>query len=173
MAMQSANELFLRELVDLREVEQTILQMLPQEIRECGEEVQVSNAFTEWERDTRREVQNLDQCIQAFRIAPTRVESYVTRGLRQQHDSFLQERPSPQVTILFDLGELDKIKHYAIAAYGDLVEQAKVIDEPEVVRLLQENLSQEEAITRQVKQLSKQLRKRWAEQPAGSSRERG
>jgi len=104
MAMQSANELFLRELVDLRDVEQTILQMMPQEIGECSNEVQVSNA--------------------------------------------------------------------AIAAYGDLVEQAKVIDEPEVVRLLQENLSQEEAIGRQAKQLSRQLRKRWAEQPVGSSRER-
>jgi len=169
MTMQTGNDLFVRELAELHDAEQTMLELLAQEIRECGNEEQARSAFSGFERDTRKQVQNLERCLQTTGRPQGKAESYAIRGLKQQHETFMKEKPSTEVTVLFDLGEINKMTHYAIAAYAGLVEQAKLLDQPEVLRLLQENQSQEEAIGRQIQQLSQPLRKRWLQQPAGAT----
>ncbi|HEX6121715.1 MAG TPA: DUF892 family protein, partial [Ktedonobacterales bacterium] len=79
------------------------------------------------------------------------------QGLKQEHDTFLKEGPSPEVLAMFDLGAASKTEHYEIAAYQGLIEKARLMGQQQVVQLLQQNLQQEEEMARKVQQLGQQL----------------
>lgn len=163
MAMQSIKELFQHELGDIYDAEQRILQILPQLANESTDG-QVKSAFQHHEEQTRQQVQNLEQCFRAIGVSPKQVSCTAIAGLKQEHDSFLKEQPSKEVLTMFDLGAAAKTEHYEIASYRGLIEKANLMGEKDCVRLLQENLSQEEEMAQKVEQISRQLGKQTAQQ---------
>lgn len=173
MTIQTAQNFFVWKLSEQREAVQAMLQILPQRIRECSGEEKARDAFTEAERTTKQQAQNIDRCFQPFGGQPAPVQSHIIRCFAEDHDAFITQSPPPQATVLFDLGELDRMRAYTISAYNDLVEQAKLLDQSEVVKLLKENLTQDEAIAAQVRPMSQQIRKQWVKQPATAGAARG
>jgi ferritin-like metal-binding protein YciE len=156
MAMQSIWELFQFELGDIYDAEQRIAQMLVQLAKECNNG-QVKSALQYHEQQTRQQIQNLEQCFQALGSVPQRSTCHAIAGLKQEHDSFLKENPSEEVLTIFDLGGAAKTEHYEIASYRGLIEKANLIGQKDCVRLLQQNLSQEEEMAQKVEQISHQL----------------
>jgi ferritin-like metal-binding protein YciE len=60
---------------------------------------------------------------------------------------------------MFDLGGAAKTEYYEMASYKGLIEKAQLMGQQQCVHLLQQNLSQEEAMAKRVETLSKQLGK--------------
>jgi ferritin-like metal-binding protein YciE len=166
MALQTASDLFLRDLGRLQNEEQMLVQMLPQERTECSVDQAAQTACADIERRTGQQVQALDRCFAALGTQPARVTSAVMKGLQQDHDAFIQERPSPEATVSFDLRELAQIKNYTAAAYRDLVDQAQQLGRTEVQRFLQDGLGEEEAMGQQLQRVGQQFRQRWVREPA-------
>jgi ferritin-like metal-binding protein YciE len=54
-------------------------------------------------------------------------------------------------------GAADKVEHYEIATYRGLIQGAQLMNQPEILRLLQENLRQEEQTAQLIEQSSPQL----------------
>ncbi len=156
MAMQTPQDLFKHELGDIYDAEQTIAGLLSTLAGEV-EDQDVRSALQQHEQETRRQIQNLDQCFQIIGAPQERVVCTAIRGLKQEHDTFIKENPSKSILTMFDLGGAAKTEHYEIAAYRDLVEQANLLGQRECARLLQENLKQEERMAQRVEQLSKQI----------------
>jgi len=169
MAVQTANDLFLRELGRLQSVEQMFVQMMAQERNECSSDEQAQNACSDIERKTGQQVVSLDRCFSALGAQPVRITSAVMQGIKQDHDAFIKERPSPEATVSFDLREMAQIKQYAVASYRDLIDQAKQLGRSEVERFLQDCLSEEEAMGQQLQRVNQQFRKRWVHEPATSN----
>lgn len=166
MAMQNIKQLFQFELGDMYDAEQRIVQMLPQMANEC-KDGQVKSALQHHEQETRQQIQNLEQCFQALGTSPQRNTCHAIAGLKQEHDTFLKEQPSENLLTMFDLGGAAKTEHYEIASYKGLIEKANLMGEKDCVRLLQENLSQEEQMAQKVEQISRQLGKQLSQQQAG------
>jgi ferritin-like metal-binding protein YciE len=164
MAMQNIKQLFQFELGDIYDAEQRIVQMLPQMANEC-KEGQVKSAFQQHEQQTRQQIQNLEKCFQAIGTSPQRSTCHAIAGLKQEHDTFLKEQPAENILTMFDLGGAAKTEHYEIASYKGLIEKANIMGEKDCVRLLQENLSQEEEMAQKVEQISRQIGKQQAGQP--------
>lgn len=158
MAMQNIKDLFIHELGDIYDAEQRILQMLPQMANEASEG-QVKSAFQYHEQQTRQQVKNLEQCFQMLGTQPKRTSCQAIAGLKQEHDTFMNENPTKEILTMFDLGGAAKTEHYEIGSYQGLVEKANLMGMKDCVKLLQENLSQEEEMAQKVTQISKQLGK--------------
>ena len=81
-------------------------------------------------------------------------------GIKQEHEEFMQERPSQDVLDVFLTGAAARTEHYEIAAYTGLVTMAKALGEREVVTLLEANLKQEKETLRAVEKIGRRLSKR-------------
>jgi ferritin-like metal-binding protein YciE len=158
MAMQTAQDLFLHELGDMYDAEQRIEQMLPNFEKESDND-QVRAALQMHLQQTRQHIQNLDQVFQILGSKPPKVTCAAIQGLKQEHDSFLKENPSPEVLTMFDVGAASKTEHYEIASYQGLIDKARLMGQQQVVQLLQQNLQQEEDMARKCHQLGQQLGK--------------
>ncbi len=78
-------------------------------------------------------------------------------GLKQEHDAFLKEKPANDLLVMYDLGGAAKIEQYEITSYKGLIEKANLMGQKECTQLLQQNLTQEEAMAKKVEMLSQQL----------------
>ena len=162
MAIQNVQQLFVHELGDIYDAEQRILQMLPEMAKESSDG-QVKSAFQYHEQQTRQQVQNLEQCFQIMGEKPQRTPCHAIAGLKQEHDSFVQEKPSAEMLTMFDLGGAAKTEHYEIASYQGLIEKANLLGKKDCAQLLQQNLSQEEEMAQKINQISKQMGKQVAQ----------
>jgi ferritin-like metal-binding protein YciE len=168
MTMVGMRKLFQHELSAMYDAEQRIAQMLPQLENECSD-TQVKSALQYHEEETRHQIQNLEECFTILGTEPEQVVCYGVTGLKQEHDSFIQKAQSPEIITAFDLGAASKTEHYEIASYQGLVERATFLGEKECAILLTENLRQEEAMARNVGQLSRQLgQQMMQESPVGA-----
>ena len=162
MPIQNVQQLFVHELGDIYDAEQRILQMLPQMANEASDG-QVKSAFQYHEQQTRQQVKNLEQCFQMLGEQPKRTPCQAIAGLKQEHDSFVQEKPSAEMLTMFDLGGAAKTEHYEIASYQGLIEKANLLGKKDCAQLLQQNLSQEEEMAQKITQISKQMGKQVAQ----------
>lgn len=156
MAMQSVQDLFTFELSGMYDAEQRIVQMLPQAANEVNND-QVKSALQMHEQQTKQQIKNLEQCFQVLGVQPERVTCQTIQGLKQEHDTFAKENPPKNILTMFDLGGAAKMEHFEIASYKGLVEKANLMGQKECVRLLQENLRQEEEMAQKVEQMSRQI----------------
>lgn len=155
MAM-ATRELFLHELSDIYDGERRGAEMLPMLADEVDDE-RVSTAFREHGEETRRQIENLDRCFEVLGERPRRTTCRPVDGLRQEHDRFARDRPSPEVLTMFALGAESKTEGFEIASYRALVNMAGVMGEEECARLLGENLRQEEAMAERVERISRDM----------------
>ena len=156
MPMQNPRDLFLHEMSDMYDAEQRILQMLPTMAQECNDP-QVKSALQQHEQETRQQVLNLDQCFQELGAQPVRTSCYAIAGMKQEHDSYLKEQPSPDMLTMFDLGGAAKTVGYEIASYRGLIDQANSMGQTHCVQLLRQNLQQEENMLKTVETISHTL----------------
>lgn len=141
---------------DIYDAEQRILQIL-QTLASESQDPQATQAYRTHEQQTRQQIQNLEQCYQILGQQPQRVPCLAVQGLKQEHDSFLKDNPTPNILTMFDLGAAFKTEHYEIASYLSLIDAARAMNQPQVVQLLQQNLQQEEWMAQQVSTISRQL----------------
>lgn len=156
MPMQNPKELFIFELQDIYDAEQRIVQMLPLMSQESSH-AEVKSAFDQHEQETKQQILNLEQCFQALGVAPQRAACHVIAGIKQEHDSFLKEKPASNILEMFDLGGAAKTENYEIASYKGLIDKANLMGQQQCVQLLQKNLSQEEAMMKKVEMITHQL----------------
>lgn len=156
MALNTPRDLFLHELSDTYSAEQIILKMLPTLAEEAGDKT-LSTALKEHEKETRQQIKNLDEVFKLLGEKPEQMTCFGAEGLKKEHDSFVKEKPSEEVLTLFIAGAAGKTEQYEIESYTGLIDMAKLLGEKDVAKLLQENLKQEEAMSKKAEQLEKQL----------------
>ncbi len=158
MPLTTPRELFVHELSDAMSAEQIILKLLP----ELGKEAQhpeVKRAFEEHERETKEQIEKLEQVFDTLGEKPERTTCHAAEGLRQEHAALHEEDPASPVLELGNLGCSAKTEHYEIATYTTLQQMARDLGEREAARLLGENLAQEKAMAKRVQDLTKLLGK--------------
>ena len=156
MAMQSPQDLFFYELCSMYDVERKLTQVLPQLAQECQDQ-QVSAAFLEHQRATEQHVRNLEQCFQILGRSPLVLDNRTIAGLQEDHDAFLQQQPSLQTLMLFDIAAGSKSEFLEMAAYQGLIDAANALGLQSCVPLFQQNLQQEQAAARKLAAFAHQL----------------
>ncbi len=156
MAMQTPRELFMRDLCAMYDVEQKLVQVLPILAQE-SQDAQAKEAFMEHERQTRQHVRNLEQCFQILGQQPRPLEDRAIAGLKQDHDSFVQQKPSADVLTMFDLSAGYKTEFFEMAAYNGLIDAANSLGLQQCIPLFQQNLQEEEMAAKKLGTLMHRL----------------
>jgi len=154
------------------DAEQKLSQVLPILARECNN-AQAREAFMQHEQETFQHIRNLEQCFQILGSQPKQLVNHTVAGLREDHDTFLQQQPPQDALTMFDLNAGYKSEHIEIAAYHGLIDAASSMGLMQCVQLFQQNLQQEEAAARKLATIAHQLEAQTVQQPAANPSQTG
>jgi ferritin-like metal-binding protein YciE len=168
MAIKSLDEKFIHEIGDIYDAEHQFLEAQQQMLQQAQSGI-VKRLLQEHIRQTEEQIKNLEQVYSTLGQEPKRIKCQGASGLVSEGQKLMKETSSnPALVDCAIAGAQSKVEHYEIASYRGLIEGARLMGQNEVLRLLQQNLEQEEQTAQKVEQNIPDLL-----QQAMSSQERG
>ncbi len=145
MAVNDMNQLLKHELGDLLYAERTFLKGLKKMSKEISDPM-MKERVVKHAYETEEQIEVLGKAFESVGLKPRAEKCDGAIGLKEEHESFLENEPSPEMLEAFDLGSGLRIEHYEIAGYRSAIAIAKVLGNNECARLLSKNLDQEVAM---------------------------
>jgi ferritin-like metal-binding protein YciE len=158
MSLETPRDLFVHELSDTMSAEHIVLGMLGELVKETKID-EVKEAVRHHQDETKQQIRNLQQVFKLLGESPEETTCEAAEGLKKEHESLKEEKPSPLVLEVGNLAGAAKTEHYEIASYNALIQMAKDLGETEIADLLKENLDQEKEMARKVESLARQVGK--------------
>lgn len=156
--MHTAHELFLHELSDMLDAERKILEALDQQSEESSRP-ELQKAFDTHRQQTEKQIQRLEEAFESLEAEPGRTECKGIEGLIAEHEEFIQEEdPSDDLIDIFNVGAASKVEHYEIAAYNSLINLAQQMDHKKAMKLLNQNLKEEQQTLKKMEGFLKKLK---------------
>lgn len=137
------HELFLDELKDIYWAEKHLTKALPKMSKSATSE-ELSTAFSQHLRETEGQIQRIEKVFQMLDVPAKAKKCEAMDGLVKEAQSLMEELPKGSK--VRDAGMIiaaQKVEHYEIAAYGSLVQLAKVMGKNDVANLLAQTLEEE------------------------------
>jgi ferritin-like metal-binding protein YciE len=157
--MQSARELFVHELADILDAEQKLIESLGQLAEDHSEEPQLQKAFAAHQAQTEKQAERLQKVFEELGEEPEQTECKGLKGLIEERDSFKEEEdPSDDILAMFDVAAAIKVESYEINAYNSLIRLAEQLDLNKAVKLLNQNLKEEEQTRTKLEGLARKLK---------------
>ena len=155
----SSKELFKHGLQDMYYAEKALATTLPKLAEEASDS-ELTRAFTAHQKQTEKHVANLEKVFEQLGQTAEAHPCPGIDGIKKEHDDFMREnQPTATMRDAFLTGAAARAEHYEIAAYTDLVNQARAHGERDIVELLQQNLRQEKDALKKVDTISKRILK--------------
>lgn len=156
--MQTAHELFLHELADILDAERKLVDALGEQAEEA-ENPQLQKAFSAHQAQTEKQVQRLEQVFENLGEQPQETECKGLAGLLEELETFKsEEEPSPDILDVFAVGAAAKVESYEICAYESLIQLARDMGHNKAVKLLQQNLKEEQQTLKKMQAFSKKIK---------------
>ena len=152
MAIKTLQEKFMHGLGDIYDAEHRFLEAQQKMLPNADSEVVKTNLETHI-KETEEQIGNLEQVFKILGQTAKRVACDGAAGIVKEGDSLLKE--TKDVPALADLainGGCSKVEHYEIASYRGLISGAEAMGQTDIVRLLSENLKQEENTAQKLEQ---------------------
>lgn len=143
MQVTHLKQLLKHELGDLLYAERQFLKGLKKMSKEISD-TEVKARMEQHIDETDGQIETLNRAFEAIGEKPKAERCDAAIGLMEEHASFKEDKPSKPMLEAFDLGSGLRVEHYEIAGYRSAIAIAKVLGEDQCVKLLQENLDQEE-----------------------------
>lgn len=157
--MQSAKELFVHELTDMLDAEQKLVTALGELAEDHGDEPQLQKGFQAHQAQTEKQIERLQQIFEQIGEESEETECKGMKGLLEERNSFKEEEePAEDILSIFDVGAAIKVESYEICAYNSLIEMAKRLDLTKAIRLLNQNLKEEQQTKTKLEAISRKLK---------------
>jgi ferritin-like metal-binding protein YciE len=157
LRMQNAHELFLHELSDVLDAEHRILETLSQQIEESSKAM-LQSAFQAHRKQTEGQIERLEQCFDLLDEEAEETECAGIKGLVEEHETMIGEDPSPDILDVFNVAAAIKVERYEISSYESLIRLAELLKQTKIVRLLKQNLKEEEQTLRKMTAFAAKLK---------------
>lgn len=155
--METAHEFFLHELGDMLDAERKLVEALGKQAEESSRP-ELKKAFESHQAQTEKQVKRLQQVFQDLGEEPEETECKGIKGLIEEHDAFQEESPSEDLLDIFNVGAAVKVERYEISAYEGLIRLAQQMKHTKAVRLLNQNLKEEQQTERKMESFEKKLK---------------
>jgi ferritin-like metal-binding protein YciE len=156
--MQSAKELFVHELTDMLDAEQKLVEALGELAEDHSEEPQLQKGFKSHQAQTEKQVQRVQQVFEEVGEEPEQSECKGIKGLIEERETFKEEDPSEDILAIFDVGAAIKVESYEINAYNSLIRLAEQLGLKKAVKLLGQNLKEEEQTRTKMEAMMRKLK---------------
>jgi len=145
MAIKTLQEKFMHGLGDIYDAEHRFLEAQQKMLPNADSETVKTNLETHIQ-ETEQQIANLKRVYEILGLTAQRVSCDGAAGIVKEGDSLLKEtKDVPALADLAITGGCSKVEHYEIASYRGLISGAEAMGQTDIVRLLSENLKQEEA----------------------------
>jgi ferritin-like metal-binding protein YciE len=155
--MQTAHELFLHELSDTLDAERRILETLSEQVGESSN-LTLKSAFQAHHKQTEAQIERLNQSFELLDEEPQETECAGIKGLSEEHETMIGEDPSPDILDVFNVAAAIKVERYEISSYESLIRLAEVLKQTKIVRLLKQNLKEEEQTLKKMTAFSSKVK---------------
>jgi ferritin-like metal-binding protein YciE len=155
--MQTAHELFLHELNDMMDAERKLVEALGEQA-EGASNPQLQKAFSSHQAQTEKQVQRLEQIFEELGEQQEDTECKGLKGLLEEVETFKEENPSPDILDVFSIGAAMKVESYESDAYESLIRLAREMKHNKAVKLLQQNLKEEQATWKKLDGMAKKIK---------------
>jgi ferritin-like metal-binding protein YciE len=156
--MQTAHELFLHELADMLDAERKLVEALGEQAGGTTNP-QLQKAFSSHQAQTEKQVQRLEQVFEQLGEQPETTECKGLKGLLEELEAFKsEEQPSEDILDVFSIGAASKVESYEINAYESLINLARDMGHTKVVKLLQQNLKEEQATLKKMQGFARKIK---------------
>jgi ferritin-like metal-binding protein YciE len=157
--MQSAKELFTHELTDMLDAEQKLVEALGELAEDHSEEPQLQKGFESHQAQTEKQVERIQQIFEQMGEEPEETECKGLKGLIEERKTFKEEEdPARDILAVFDVGAAIKVESYEINAYESLIRLAEQLDMNKAVKLLRQNLKEEEQTRTKLQGMMRKLK---------------
>jgi ferritin-like metal-binding protein YciE len=156
--MQTGHELFIHELTDMLSAERQLVDAL-QEQAESARDPKLKQAFESHRAQTEKQIERLEGCFEEIGESPEESECKGIAGLIEEYKTFKEEEdPSPDILDVFSIDAAKKVEMYEINAYEGLVEMAEEMGHKKSVRLLNQNLKEEQQTFKKMEAFGKKIK---------------
>jgi ferritin-like metal-binding protein YciE len=156
--MQTAHELFLHELSDMLDAEQKLVEALGKQAEESSRP-DLQKAFESHRAQTEKQVQRIEQVFESLDEESEDAECKGIKGIIEEHDEFMEEEdPAEDLIDIFNAGAACKVESYEIASYTSLIQLAQQMGHTKAVKLLSQNLKEEQQTLKKMEGFVKKLK---------------
>lgn len=165
MAINTFEEKFHHALGDMYDAEHLFLEA-QQEMMSRTDSQELKTMLDKHNRQTKGHIANLEQVYKLLGKQPGRISCDAAKGLLVEGNKMMKDAGTPEIMNWVIASAQAKIEHYEIASYRGLIIGAEIIGNPEVTKLLQQNLAQEEQTADIVQGEPRELEEEMAERAA-------
>ncbi len=155
--MQTAHELFLHGLSDILDGERQLVEALTKHAEQASRP-DLKKAFEAHRQQTEKQVQRLEQVFESLGERAEDTECKGIKGLIEEHETFMEEDPSPDLADIESVIGAAKVEAYEINEYEGLVRLGQQMGHRKAVQLLNQNLREEQQTLKKMQALGKKLK---------------
>jgi len=153
MNIETTEDLFESGLKYIYYTEQRLLESLEAMEAETSHE-EMAQAFADHRKQTEQHIERLEAVFESFGQSPETLEAMGLDGLIEEHEAFVETEPDQAVLDYFNSTAAQKIEHYEIAAYGNLIPLASELGMDEEADMLEANLREEQQTLDELSELT-------------------
>jgi uncharacterized protein (TIGR02284 family) len=153
--LNTPEELYNYKLGAALKMEHTVLDMLDDNA-ENARDPQLTQLFRHHQDETRQQIANLEQAFAAFGWEPDDSPCPTVEALEKEGKMTVKKTDDALVDHVLVMGAAET-EHHEIAVYEGLISEARAMGKTDVVRLLQQNLEQEEHTLEEVKSATERV----------------
>jgi ferritin-like metal-binding protein YciE len=159
------HELFLDELADIHNAEQQLIKALPR-MAKAAQSAELRQAFEQHAGETANQISRLDEVFRSLDESMKRKTCKGMQGLLAEGKEMMEEHGDTEAVDAALIAAAQKVEHYEISSYGTLCAWAKMMGHTNALRLLKENIAEEEATDERLTLLAETVANPHAQQPA-------
>jgi ferritin-like metal-binding protein YciE len=156
--LNNSREAFGHKLGSALTMEQDVLGMLG-DLEEKARQAELKRQFHHHADETRQQIENIEQVFRALGEEPDESPCQVTKALEKQAKADIKMADDSVVDAVILSGAAET-EHHEIAVYEGLITEAEAMGQQDIVRLLQQNLEQEQHTLEEIKQATRELAQR-------------
>ena len=150
MAINTLQEKFIHELGDIYDAEHKFLEA-QQKMQKQAASPTVQELFEKHIPETEQQIANLEKVFEILGEKAKRVACKGATGLINEGEDLLKKTAeNPLIADLAIAGANSKVEHYEISCYEGLILGAEKMGQKEIVKLLKENLKQEQQTAKKI-----------------------
>jgi len=135
-------DVYVEQLKDLYSAETQLIKALPK-MAKAAHSPELAQGFTDHLEQTKGHVARLEEIFKGLDEKPTGKTCKAMKGLVEEGSEAIGENASPAAKDALLIAAAQRVEHYEIAGYGSVKNFAKLLEEDEAVKLLDQTLEEE------------------------------
>src|SRR5580704_10965099 len=156
--LTTIKDLLEEEIKDLYSAEKQLTKAIPKMAKGSNNE-ELANAFEAHLKETEKQVGRLERVAKLLDTEPTGKKCVGMEGVIQEGSEALDEDGDENVLDLGIIGAGSRVEHYEMAGYLTAISLAKRVGQNDIVKLLSETLTEEEAAEKKLRSIAQTLLK--------------